>query len=121
MNAKSPAGRGFSRCAEEDSNLHPVIPDQALNLVTRVSYTSISRQIVRIVPRADDTDASDDRDVATTVAAAPTCIALLESLRVRPIGAADDAARIDAPVSVGANDVELEALVLEPDARLAVA
>src|SRR6187402_1778645 len=31
-NAKSPAGRGFSRCAEEDSNLHPVIPDQALNL-----------------------------------------------------------------------------------------
>src|SRR5215216_4847017 len=23
-NAKSPAGRGFSRCAEEDSNLHPV-------------------------------------------------------------------------------------------------
>ena len=31
-NAKSPATRGFSRCAEEDSNLHPVIPDQALNL-----------------------------------------------------------------------------------------
>ena len=38
------------RCAEEDSNLHPVIPDQALNLVTRVSYPSGSRQIVRIVP-----------------------------------------------------------------------
>ena len=31
-NAKSPAERGFSECAEEDSNLHPVIPDQALNL-----------------------------------------------------------------------------------------
>jgi hypothetical protein len=31
-NAKSPAVRGFSECAEEDSNLHPVIPDQALNL-----------------------------------------------------------------------------------------
>src|SRR5215217_8803526 len=31
-NAKSPAERGFSKCAEEDSNLHPVIPDQALNL-----------------------------------------------------------------------------------------
>src|SRR5215207_3849145 len=24
--------QGLSRCAEEDSNLHPVIPDQALNL-----------------------------------------------------------------------------------------
>jgi hypothetical protein len=32
-NAKSPAERGFSRCAEEDSNLHPVIPDQALKTV----------------------------------------------------------------------------------------
>jgi hypothetical protein len=32
-NAKSPAERGFSRCAEEDSNLHPVIPDQALESV----------------------------------------------------------------------------------------
>ena len=24
---KSPADAGLSRCAEEDSNLHPVIPD----------------------------------------------------------------------------------------------
>ena len=32
-NAKSPAVRGFSECAEEDSNLHPVIPDQALKAV----------------------------------------------------------------------------------------
>ena len=32
-NAKSPAERGFSECAEEDSNLHPVIPDQALKSV----------------------------------------------------------------------------------------
>jgi hypothetical protein len=31
-NAKSPAVRGLCECAEEDSNLHPVIPDQALNL-----------------------------------------------------------------------------------------
>ena len=31
-NAESPALAGLSRCAEEDSNLHPVIPDQALNL-----------------------------------------------------------------------------------------
>ena len=34
---KAPPTRGFRECAEEDSNLHPVIPDQALNLVTRVS------------------------------------------------------------------------------------
>jgi predicted DNA-binding transcriptional regulator AlpA len=30
--AKAPRLRGFQTCAEEDSNLHPVIPDQALNL-----------------------------------------------------------------------------------------
>jgi hypothetical protein len=45
---KAPLCRAF-RCAEEDSNLHPVIPDQALNLVTRLSYPSQSRQIVRSV------------------------------------------------------------------------
>ena len=39
----------FATCAEEDSNLHPVIPDQALNLVTRLSYPSVACQIVRIV------------------------------------------------------------------------
>jgi hypothetical protein len=38
------------RCAEEDSNLHPVSLDQAINLARRVSYPSESRQIVRIVP-----------------------------------------------------------------------
>ena len=45
---KAPHCRAF-RCAEEDSNLHPVSLDQALNLVTRVSDPSVSRQIVRIV------------------------------------------------------------------------
>jgi hypothetical protein len=34
---------GPSRCAEEDSNVPPVSPDQALNLVTQVPYTSRSR------------------------------------------------------------------------------
>jgi Metallopeptidase family M81 len=29
---KAPTRGAFRRCAEEDSNLHPVIPDQALNL-----------------------------------------------------------------------------------------
>jgi hypothetical protein len=46
---KAPLCRAFL-CAEEDSNLHPVSLDQALNLVTLVSYPSGSRQIVRIVP-----------------------------------------------------------------------
>ena len=41
--AKSPAERGFSRCAEEDSNLHPVIPDQALNPIREVSLVSKPR------------------------------------------------------------------------------
>ena len=49
QNAKTLLWRAF-RCAEEDSNLHPVSLDQALNLVTRMSYPSESRQIVRIVP-----------------------------------------------------------------------
>src|SRR5215218_4511284 len=31
-NEKAPQMPGFITCAEEDSNLHPVIPDQALNL-----------------------------------------------------------------------------------------
>jgi hypothetical protein len=49
-NEKGPDMRAFAHCADEDSSLHPVIPDQALNLVTRVSYPSAARQIVRIVP-----------------------------------------------------------------------
>ena len=28
---KTPHSQGFRECAEEDSNLHPLIPDQALN------------------------------------------------------------------------------------------
>jgi hypothetical protein len=42
---QSPAVRAFARCAEEDSNLHPVTPDEALNLVTRVPYPSRSRTL----------------------------------------------------------------------------
>ncbi len=49
---KAPRVQGLS-CAEEDSNLHPVIPDQALNLVTQLSNTSRSCRSVQIVqPRA---------------------------------------------------------------------
>ena len=46
---KAPPCGAFAQCAEEDSNLHPVIPDQGLNLVPRVSYPSRSCRIVRIV------------------------------------------------------------------------
>jgi hypothetical protein len=46
-NGESPTFAGLSRGAEEDSNRHPVIPDQALNLVTRLSDPSTSRQSVR--------------------------------------------------------------------------
>jgi hypothetical protein len=48
---RRPRCAGPSRCAEEDSNLHPVIPDQALNLVTRMSYPSAARQGVRLLRR----------------------------------------------------------------------
>ena len=46
---KAPASGAFDTCAEEDSNLHPVIPDQALNLARQVSYASRSCSSVQIV------------------------------------------------------------------------
>jgi hypothetical protein len=64
---KAPLCRAF-RCAEEDSNLHPVSLDQALNLVTRVSYPSYASISSRSSSRVDDMDAMDDLDVATDVA-----------------------------------------------------
>jgi hypothetical protein len=72
-NSRSPATRGFSKCAEEDSNLHPVIPDQALNLVTRVSDPSYASIPSRSSGDLDGMDAMDDLDVAADVAAARTC------------------------------------------------
>ena len=33
LTTKAPHTRGFRECAEEDANLHTVIPDQVLNLV----------------------------------------------------------------------------------------
>src|SRR3954467_10158958 len=66
---KAPRTQGFRRCAEEDSNLHPVIPDQALNLVTRVSYPPYASRSSRTSGNLDTSDAMDDLDVATDVAA----------------------------------------------------
>jgi hypothetical protein len=62
--------RGFSRCAEEDSNLHPVIPDQALNLVTQLSDTSYASISSRTSTNLDVMGVMDDLDVATDVATA---------------------------------------------------
>jgi hypothetical protein len=67
---KAPHTRGFRECAEEDSNLHPVIPDQALNLVTRVSYASYTSIPSIPSPDLDAMDGMDDLDVATVVATA---------------------------------------------------
>jgi hypothetical protein len=66
---KAPRTQGFRRCAEEDSNLHPVIPDQALNLVARVSYPSEVSRTSCLSADLDGMDAMDDLDVATAVAA----------------------------------------------------
>jgi hypothetical protein len=60
------------RCAEEDSNLHPVSLDQALNLVTRVSYPSNASRSSRSSSGVDDRDVMDDLDVATDVATSRT-------------------------------------------------
>jgi hypothetical protein len=65
---KAPHTRGFRECAEEDSNFHPVIPDQALNLVTRLSDTSYASIASRTSADLDASDAMDDLDVATDVA-----------------------------------------------------
>jgi hypothetical protein len=63
--AKAPPRRAFS-CAEGDSNLHPVIPDQALNLaresvdpskscrnvqIVRVAWTIWTHQTIWMLPR----------------------------------------------------------------------
>src|SRR3954452_2268411 len=72
--ARVPAGAGTPRCAgdsscaEEDSNLHPVIPDQALNLVTRVSYPSYASRASDVSRFLNGMDVMDDLDVAADVA-----------------------------------------------------
>jgi hypothetical protein len=48
-NDERPAERGFRACAEEDSNLHPVIPDQALNLVRACTMRAVSFYAVDFV------------------------------------------------------------------------
>jgi NAD(P)-dependent dehydrogenase (short-subunit alcohol dehydrogenase family) len=55
-------------CAEEDSNLHPLSVDQALNLVTRVSYASRSCTSVHIVHESGRIGRTGHLDVATGVA-----------------------------------------------------
>jgi hypothetical protein len=68
---RKPRGSGvFERCAEEDSNLHPVIPDQALNLVTRVSDPSYACISSKSSAFLDAMDGLDDPDVAADVATA---------------------------------------------------
>jgi hypothetical protein len=67
-NDENPANAGLSKCAEEDSNLHPVIPDQALNLVTPVSYPSYASRTSESSGFLDAMDVMDDLDVAADVA-----------------------------------------------------
>ena len=62
-NDKSPAVRGFRLCAEEDSNLHALSVDRALNLVTRVSYPSYASISSRTSTNRDVMDVMDDLDV----------------------------------------------------------
>jgi len=62
---------GFLVCAEEDSNLHPLSVDQALNLVTRVSYPSYASISSRTSGNLDASDAMDDLDVAAMLPRAP--------------------------------------------------
>jgi hypothetical protein len=67
---EKPRNAGLFTCAEEDSNLHPLSVDQALNLVTRVSDTSYASRTSDVSRDLDEMDAMDDLDVATDVATA---------------------------------------------------
>jgi hypothetical protein len=60
-------------CAEEDSNLHPLSVDQALNLVTRMSYPSYASISSRTSGNLDASDAMADLDVGADVAMAAAC------------------------------------------------
>jgi hypothetical protein len=51
---KAPPCGAFARCAEEDSNLHPVIPDQALNSGTRASFPPNRAKLSELSGSADD-------------------------------------------------------------------
>ena len=69
-----PRNCGAFECAEEDSNLHPLSVDQALNLVTRVSDTSYASITSRSSGFLDGMDDMDDLDVATDVATRLVCL-----------------------------------------------
>src|SRR4051794_16014556 len=60
-----PRNRAAFTCAEEDSNLHPLSVDQALNLVTRVSDPSDASRTSDASADLDEMDGVDDVDVAT--------------------------------------------------------
>jgi hypothetical protein len=66
---KAPPERGFLRCAEEDSNLHPVIPDQALNTVRTCPIRAFCSMRSILSTRGNTLDALDDLDVVTGVVA----------------------------------------------------
>ena len=86
LDDESPAYAGLRECAEEDSNLHPVIPDQALNLVTRVSdtsYASRTSDASTFLEGMDAMDAMDDLDVATDVATSAAASSASGATRVR--------------------------------------
>jgi hypothetical protein len=72
---RAPPARGrngplsrYFLCAEEDSNLHPLSVDQALNLVTQASDTSYASRLSKTSTDLDGMDVMDDLDVAADVA-----------------------------------------------------
>jgi hypothetical protein len=67
-NRRKPCERRAFESAEEDSNLHPVSLDQALNLVTRVSDASYASIASKSSGNLDASDVMDDLDVAADVA-----------------------------------------------------
>jgi hypothetical protein len=65
---RKPRNCGAFECAEEDSNLHPLSVDQAVNLVTHVSYPSYASRTSDASTNLDAMDVMEDLDVATNVA-----------------------------------------------------
>ncbi len=68
---QTPAERGFLACAEENSNLHPVIPDQALNPILGFAMLPF-RSTACVASFAEEpVDGMDGLDVATTPSLGP--------------------------------------------------
>jgi hypothetical protein len=86
---EKPRSAGLSECAEEDSNLHPVSPDQALNPVHGCMMLGFRAAACVASTAVDALDMVYDVDVATDVATATShgvMVTTMWAVRAVPYG-----------------------------------